>query len=54
MEEFYLSENISDICLTNETPFQKYRRLLLERFNKLYVDHIPIDSIQEMSPVCKC
>jgi len=55
MEEFYLSEKLStDISLTDETSFQKYKRVLKEKLTKFYVDHIPIESIQEMSPVCKC
>jgi hypothetical protein len=56
MEEFYLLEKLSrDIGLTDrdETFFQKYKRLLMERITKFYIDHIPIDYIQEMSPVCK-
>jgi len=52
MEEFYLSEKLStDISLTDETSFQKYKRVLKEKLTKFYVDHIPIESIQEMSPV---
>ena len=56
MEAFYRSEKLSkdiDLAVRNESSFQKYKRLLMERLTKFYIDHIPIVYIQKMSPVCK-
>jgi len=55
MEAFYLSEKIASVSFVDldETTFQKYKRIFKEKIAKFYVDHIPVDSIQEMSPVCK-
>ena len=55
MEEFFSIKGDpgKNVTKDNASTFQKLKKLIAQKINRLYVNNIPDNSIQEMQPICK-